>query len=54
MMVDWYGKDEGGREMLHLAHKPLHFPPALPAGMYFLRAARPGGATVITLRIILI
>lgn len=40
----------GGKEQVHL----LHLPPALPAGMYFLRAARPGGAMVITLRIILI
>lgn len=40
----------GGKEQVDL----LGLPPALPAGMYFLRAARPDGAKVITLRIILI
>lgn len=40
----------GGKEQVDL----LNLPPALPAGMYFLRAARPGGAKVITLRIIVV
>jgi hypothetical protein len=40
----------GGKEQVDL----LGLPPAQPAGMYFLRAARPGGAKVITLRIIVI
>jgi len=39
----------GGKEQVDL----LGLPPALPAGMYFLRAARPDGAKVITLRIML-
>jgi len=40
----------GGKEQVD----PLSLPPALPAGMYFLQAARPGGAKVITLRLIVV
>jgi hypothetical protein len=41
----------GGKEQIDL----LSLPPALPAGMYFLRASRPGAAKVIiTLRIIVV
>jgi len=40
----------GGREQVDL----LSLPPALPAGMYFLRAARSSGAKVITLTIMVL
>jgi len=40
----------GGKDQVDL----IDLPPALPAGMYFLRATRPGGAKVITLKIMLI
>ncbi|HXB05627.1 MAG TPA: T9SS type A sorting domain-containing protein, partial [Puia sp.] len=40
----------GSKEQVDL----FGLPPALPAGMYFLRAARPGGAKVITLKLIVL
>jgi hypothetical protein len=40
----------GGKEQIDL----LNLPPALPAGMYLLRAVRPSGTKVITQKIVVL
>ena len=49
-LVEQRKMEVGGKEQVDL----LSLPPALPAGMYFLRVSRPGAAKVITLKIIVI
>jgi hypothetical protein len=50
-LIQQHKIEVGGKEQIDL----LSLPPALPAGMYFLRASRPGAAKVIiTLRIIVV